>query len=144
MYMREWGLEGNLKWSSNNCFQLSLNLLCGKWEASRPAYHSTFFFTFHILKCEAVPELFIPLQHSMTHVLWQWHTQTTRRSDRSDAVMCVGSTDAQRRQAWVRGWGSGLCAFFAGWVNSREDSQSENVPVKSHPEEIHNAIQSDW
>lgn len=30
-----------------------------------------------------------------------------------------------------------VCAHFAGWVNSREDSQSENHPVKSYPEDTY-------
>lgn len=91
------------------------------------------YFKFHILKCETAHEFLMNLSNWSylypCSTAWLMycdigrHTQTTRRSDRRVAVMCVGSTDAQRRQAWVRGWGSGFCSFC--WLSKQQRGQSE-------------------
>lgn len=75
-------------------------------------------------------------RRSMTHVLWhgQTHTQTVRQEGcyvcDQDLLTHIGGRPGSRDEEVV-------CAHFAGWVNSREDSQSENHPVKSYPEDTY-------
>lgn len=71
--------------------------------------------------------LFIPPQQAAWLMYCDTGRHTHRRSDRRVA-MCVrpGSTDAHRRQAWVKRWGSGLCSLC--WLSKQQRGQSEWKP----------------
>lgn len=71
--------------------------------------------------------LFIPPQQAAWLMYCDMGRHTHRRSDRRVA-MCVrpGSTDAHRRQAWVKRWGSGLCSLC--WLSKQQRGQSEWKP----------------
>lgn len=82
-----------------------------------------------IFSCAYQTVVIYTRQFSMTHVLWHWqmHTdnQTVRQGGGPFCEVCtwLGSTDAQQRQAWVRGWGSGLSFFY--WLSKQQLGQSE-------------------
>lgn len=68
--------------------------------------------------------LFIPPQHDSCIVT----RADTHTDGQTGGLLCVrpGSTDAHRRQAWVKRWGSGLCSLC--WLSKQQRGQSEWKP----------------
>lgn len=73
-------------------------------------------------------QLLIFLMHFIKQMLFIPPQHDTHTDGQTGGLLCVrpGSTDAHRRQAWVKRWGSGLCSLC--WLSKQQRGQSEWKP----------------